>query len=240
MGEIWILTLTAISIAFVHTIIGPDHYLPFIVMSKARNWSLFKTIRVTFFCGIGHVMSSVVIGIIGIVAGIALNKLEFFEEYRGNIAAWAIILFGLGYTIYGIIKATNQHTHTHVHINEDGSYEKHKHSHSHTQSETHKHKDSGSQKANITPWILFTIFLLGPCEPLIPLLMFPAAELSVIGIVIVAGAFSIVTIATMIAIVFLAYRGISFIKTNILEKYIHALAGVMILLSGLAIVFLGL
>ncbi len=242
MSEIWILTLTAISIAFVHTVIGPDHYLPFIVMSKARNWSLFKTIRITILCGLGHVMSSIVIGIVGIAAGIAIHKIEIFEGYRGNVAAWAIILFGFGYLIYGIIKAKKKHSHTHIHINEDGTYETHKHTHYHPETTTHQHKngETATKKANITPWVLFTIFLLGPCEPLIPLLMYPAAAHSVVGTVIVASAFSLVTIATMIAIVVLAYFGFSFIKTNILEKYMHALAGAMILLSGLAIVFLGL
>ena len=59
------LTGAAAAIAFTHTITGPDHYLPFIVMSKARKWSLWKTSWITFLCGLGHVLSSVVIGEIG-------------------------------------------------------------------------------------------------------------------------------------------------------------------------------
>ncbi|MFC1674536.1 hypothetical protein ACFL1K_01385 [Candidatus Omnitrophota bacterium] len=38
--EMVILTGTALSIGFLHTLFGPDHYLPFIVMSKARQWSM--------------------------------------------------------------------------------------------------------------------------------------------------------------------------------------------------------
>ena len=38
-NEIAILTATAASIGFFHTLFGPDHYLPFIVMAKANNWS---------------------------------------------------------------------------------------------------------------------------------------------------------------------------------------------------------
>ena len=34
--DINILIVTAISIGFIHTIIGPDHYLPFIVMGKSK------------------------------------------------------------------------------------------------------------------------------------------------------------------------------------------------------------
>lgn len=64
-NEIWILIVTAATLGFVHTILGPDHYLPFIVMSKARNWTTFRTVMITVLCGLGHVASSVVVGAIG-------------------------------------------------------------------------------------------------------------------------------------------------------------------------------
>ena len=34
--SIALLSVTAISIGFFHTILGPDHYLPFIVLSEAK------------------------------------------------------------------------------------------------------------------------------------------------------------------------------------------------------------
>ena len=60
-NSIAILSVTAITLGFVHTILGPDHYLPFIVLSEARKWSLRKTMLITFLCGLGHVLSSVVL-----------------------------------------------------------------------------------------------------------------------------------------------------------------------------------
>ncbi|MDB4582328.1 hypothetical protein N9164_04185 [Draconibacterium sp.] len=62
-----ILILTAASLGFVHTVLGPDHYIPFIALSKARNWSLPKTLGVTALCGIGHVLGSIAIGLIGVL-----------------------------------------------------------------------------------------------------------------------------------------------------------------------------
>ena len=97
--DIYILSLTAASIGFIHTLIGPDHYLPFIMMAKAGKWSKNKTIWVTILCGIGHVLSSVVLGIVGIAAGIALDRLELIEGTRGEIAGWALISFGFLYMI---------------------------------------------------------------------------------------------------------------------------------------------
>ena len=96
------------------------------------------------------------------------------------------------------------------------------------------------KKANITPWVLFTIFVFGPCEPLIPLVMYPAARHSTAGVALVAGAFGAVTILTMLIIIAAASYGASFIKLGKLERYSHALAGLVILISGLAVQFLGL
>ena len=73
--ELVILIISAASIAFVHTLLGPDHYVPFIAMAKARSWSLPKTLRVVLLCGSGHLVGSVALGILGIVAGTELTRL---------------------------------------------------------------------------------------------------------------------------------------------------------------------
>ena len=88
-----VLTGAALAIGVVHTLIGPDHYLPFVMMARAQKWALPKTLAVTVVCGLGHVLSSVVLGVVGIAAGVALNRLEAFEGSRGALAAWALIAF---------------------------------------------------------------------------------------------------------------------------------------------------
>ena len=92
----------------------------------------------------------------------------------------------------------------------------------------------------MTPWVLFTIFVLGPCEPLIPILMYPAARSSVPGMLLVTLTFAAVTLATMAAVVALLSRGYHALSLGKLERYSHAIAGLTIALSGLAIQFLGL
>jgi sulfite exporter TauE/SafE len=88
--------------------------------------------------------------------------------------------------------------------------------------------------------VLFTIFVFGPCEPLIPVLMYPAATGSLWGVALVTIIFGSVTIATMLAVVLVASRGVSLVPMGRMERYSHALAGAAIALSGMAIVFLGL
>jgi nickel/cobalt exporter len=234
-GSTILLAGTAVTIGFIHTLVGPDHYLPFIVMGEARKWSIRKTMFITFLCGIGHVLSSVLLGFIGIAAGISLSKLEFLESFRGNIAAWLLIAFGLVYMLISLRSLYRKKKHIHEHHHTDGT--DHEHEHGHFSGHSHIHLED---KKNLTPWILFLIFILGPCEPLIPIVMYPAAENNISGVVIVSLLFSAVTIATMMSVV-LAFRlGLSRINLNPLERYVNVIAGATILVSGVAIQFLGL
>lgn len=240
-NEIILLSASAATIGFIHTLFGPDHYLPFIIMSRARNWSIWKTSLLTVVCGLGHVGSSIAIGMIGIAFGIGVSKLEHFEGIRGNIAAWAFIIFGFGYLIWGLWKAYKNAPHQHIHAHGEFIHE-HEHNHNiQTQHKVGQHSHiHKNKKTNITPWILFTIFVLGPCEPLIPLFIYPAAQHNTSGVIIVSAVFSAVTIVTMLTLVLVFSTGLKMLPFGKLERYTHAIAGATIFLSGCAIVFLGL
>ncbi len=234
--ELMALYITAASIGFIHTIFGPNHYLPFIVMGRARKWSFAKTSLITFLCGLGHILSSVILGIVGIIFGIAVMKLEAFEAVRGNLAGWVLLSFGFAYFIWGLHRALRNRPHRHLHIH--GDLSDHAHMHAHTGEHAHVHERQA--ETNITPWILFTIFVLGPCEPLIPILMYPAAKQSITGLVWVTAIFGATTILTMLGIVMIASLGINFVPLGRLQRYSHALAGAAIFLCGAAIQFVGL
>lgn len=234
-NEIIILAATAASIGFIHTISGPDHYLPFIVLAKARRWSALKTAVITFLCGIGHILSSIILGFIGIFLGVAVFKLEAIESSRGEWAAWLLIIFGFTYFIWGLHRAIRwrPHAHPHPHLEENS----HSHSHSHVLGHSHVHY---RQEVSLTPWVLFIIFVFGPCEPLIPLIIYPAARHNIIAVAVVSSIFGLTTILTMLCIVLSAYFGLSRLPVRNLERYSHALAGLAIFLCGGAIKFLGL
>jgi nickel/cobalt transporter (NicO) family protein len=234
--ELGILLITAVSIGFFHTLFGPDHYVPFIVMSKARKWSTIKTTWITILCGIGHVGSSIILGFVGIAFGIAVAHLESVESIRGNIAGWILIAFGLIYSIWGIRHAYRNRPHTHWHPHSDGNV----HAHIHVHSIEHTHVHEKAESRNMTPWILFTIFVFGPCEPLIPILMYPAAQGHILNVVLVSIVFGIVTIGTMLTVVLGSIAGLRFLPTGQFERFTHALAGVSILFCGIAVQFLGL
>jgi nickel/cobalt exporter len=226
---------TAAFIGFVHTLTGPDHYIPFIAMSKAGRWSLARTTTITLLCGLGHVLSSVVLGLVGSAASLSLSRLEWFEGVRGDLAAWLLLAFGLAYMVWGIRRAIRNRPHTHLHVHADGST--HRHAHTHHDEHAHPHGASDTPVANtMTPWILFTVFVFGPCEPLIPLLMYPALQQSLASMALVAGVFALFTIGTMLTVVLAAYWGLLHLSNPRLQRYSHALAGLALAACGGAMV----
>jgi ABC-type nickel/cobalt efflux system permease component RcnA len=233
--ELSVLLASTAGIAVLHTLAGPDHYLPFIVMGRARKWSAARTMFWTVLCGLGHVGSSVLFALLGVVFGLGLERVQFLEEIRGNLAAWVMIAFGAVYCAWGLKKAFRAQRHAHAHTHGGGD---HAHDHSHGGAHAHPHGETAGFR--LTPWILFTIFVFGPCEPMIPLVMYPATQGSWIDVWAVVGTFSVLTIGSMLLVVLFAREGVRHITSPRVERFSHAVAGGTILCAGCAMQFLGL
>jgi nickel/cobalt transporter (NicO) family protein len=237
-----ILLVSAVTIGLVHTVIGPDHYLPFIVLGRAEGWPMRKTMFWTLVCGVGHVGSSVVLGLLGVALGWALTNMQRFEALRGAFAAYSLIGFGFIYFIWGLWRGRR---HSHVHVHADGSLHAHPHPHDAALVDERRHNaaphDDPAHVARHrrTLWVLFTICVLGPCEPLIPLLMAPASRHDAHGVAAVAALFGATTIGMMMILVALGTYGVRLVRLQSLERYAHALAGFAIFVSGLLIQLLG-
>lgn len=226
-----LLTLAA-AIGVGHTLAGPDHYVPFIAMARVGCWSMPRTALITALCGVGHVLGSIVLGLLGAGFGWAVGGLEAFEGRRGDVAGWLLLGFGLAYLVWGVWRAIRNRPHAHLHVHEDGTL--HTHEHGHHGAHAHVHTAGAGPRA-MTPWILFTIFVFGPCEPLIPMLMYPAARHSWWGLALVTVAFALATIGTMLVVVLAGYFGTSRLRLPSLERYSHVAAGVALTACGLAV-----
>ncbi len=261
---------TAATVGVIHTLLGPDHYVPFIAMSRAGRWSVRKTMGVTLICGLAHVLSSVVLGIAGIAAGSALGLLSKIETARGEIAGWLLLGFGLAYTIWGLRRAIRNQPHTHVHAHADGTV--HSHVHVHGDEHAHVHVQSprnaaahvnqpahavaahvgepacataahlgepadaaDSPRSALTGWALFTIFIFGPCEPLIPLMLAPAAVGRWWVVALVSAMFSAATLGVMTGLVYAGIRGARRWSAPGLERFAHAGAGLALTACGLTV-----
>jgi ABC-type nickel/cobalt efflux system permease component RcnA len=158
--------------------------------------------------------------------------------------------------VWGVRRAWRGQGHSHLHAHADGTLHLHHHSHQadhlHPHSPGEGHVDTRNQgagqahpspepeAASLTPWVLFVIFLLGPCEALIPLLMFPAATDSFGVLLLVTATFGVATVGTMLGIVLAGLEGVQRLPVGGLERWSHTLAGFIILLCGVAIRFLGI
>lgn len=211
LSALW---LTALLTAVIHTIMGPDHYLPFIAIGKSRGYSLKKTLLWTFICGIGHIASALLIALVFIYFSQWLSRENFIwlEDNRSNIAAYTLIGLGAAYLLWAL-----RHRWCHKHHHD------------------HRHLPEIDGKQSISVWVLFIIFVLGPCEALLPIL----TAASVFGSAAVVSStviFSVATIGTMMLAVALGILGINALRFKRLEAYAHEIAGGTIMACGVAII----
>lgn len=232
------LGIGAVSVGVVHTLMGPDHYLPFVALSKCRKWSLAKTVLITFFCGLAHTLSSVLIGCVGMFIGVSTGVLEKIEGGRGDLVKWILLAFALAYVIYGLKRGL---TWNKVHRHADGTVHSHgggAAAHSHGLF-GHSHSRDVSNDANF--WIIFLIFAFGPCEALIPMVVEPASRGDWWGVLFISVVFSAATIATMLVMVCSLLLGISGFKVSgdFFPRWGSAITG-LVICSCAALMFWGL
>lgn len=208
------LILLAASTGIIHTLMGPDHYLPFIALAKARSWSRKTTLWVTSLCGLGHILSSVVIGYLALGLRVSLGSLHIIDSYRSDLAAWALIALGAAYFVWGLKRLYRRN---------EGSYD---------------FSDGG--KFNPILWALFIIFVVGPCEPLFFLMTYPSLVQDPSAVLLLVGVFGVTTVMTMLAVVMAASFGLGFLRGGRVAKFAPAISGIVIMLCGAGIKFLGL
>jgi nickel/cobalt transporter (NicO) family protein len=235
---------SALAIGVFHTLLGPDHYLPFVALSKARAWSRRRTLLVTAGFGLAHTLGTVLLGAAGLALGLQLGWLESIEALRGDLAALGLLGIGLAYTGWAVWRLlrhrhTRHHTPTYTHIHEGAP------GHSHEAGSTgalhvhgfhrHPHAHRHDLPAPVLSWGLFLVFVFGPCEALIPLLMYPAAHHDALGVAMVTLVFVLATVGTMLTAVSLALWGLNRLKVESLTPYADVLAGATLTICGGAI-----
>ena len=224
------LASAAVITGVVHTVAGPDHYLPFIAISKSRNYGYFKTILWTVVCGIGHVGSAILLALGFLLFAELLTeaRLGWIESWRGDIAAYAMIGMGAALLLHSLHRRLKNRPHTHRHIHADGTVE----THTHAPTELHDNE-------KLSYWVVFIIFVLGPCEALLPLLT-ASAVLGTVSVIMISLLFSLATIATMTGLVLAGRFGLNILRFPWLERFAPEIAGGTVMACGLAIVCLGL
>jgi len=211
------LVSTTIATAVVHTLI-PDHWLPFVLVSRAGRWTLRRTVVLTAASALLHVIVSIALGLVLVVAGLGAGKaVEGLAERLEAASGWLLVAFGLAYMTWFLARGG------HVH-----SFGIHPH---HTPQEPPP--DPGDvRRGHLTGVTLALIVGFNPCILVLPC-VYGAAQISPLTLIAVAVAFGCSTIATMVGVTLVGLRGTSRLTSPFLTRYGEAFSGGLIALTGL-------
>jgi hypothetical protein len=237
--------IAAAALGFLHTILGPDHYVPFVAMAKSQGWSWRRTARISFLSGLGHVGSSALVGGILVAGGMAADqwagsRWEAWHESRASVAVWILLGLGAALTLAGLVQALRRRRHVHVHRHPGGVLHVHEHDHGHSEDhgETHAHAHALPGR-RLLPWILFALFIFGPCESLVPLMLAAGALTGGWGTFAVTLVFSAVTVLTILGTVGLLMVGLARMPLAFLQRWTLALSGLSLVACGAGMQWLG-
>jgi ABC-type nickel/cobalt efflux system permease component RcnA len=118
------------SVGVLHTIV-PDHWVPITLIARQRGWSKAETARAAFQAGTGHVLSTLLIGLVVWFAGVAVAaRFGHLVEMASSIA---LIAFGgwIAISAWRELRTSGGHGHSH--------------SHGFGHSEVHRHHDDQNQ-----------------------------------------------------------------------------------------------
>ncbi|MFC2050528.1 hypothetical protein ACFLTN_05080 [Chloroflexota bacterium] len=259
--ELWMLMSLALTVGVLHSL-NPDHWLPFVMLGRSRNWTSQRTLGLAGLAGTAHVGTSIIIGLIGIALGAVLA--ERFATVIEYITGALLILFGFSFA-YLSWKRRGHHHHgipfiarlfgksvdeaekwMHTHRTENGSVFQHSHKyereaeHTHEHSHDHEHNQfDGKMNNTRAGYGLVAIIGLTPCVALLPI-VFAATASGTSSVVAVMIIFLAATLATIMLTTTLALKGLQLVKLEFFEKHGEVITGLVIALMGILIVSLGL
>jgi ABC-type nickel/cobalt efflux system permease component RcnA len=212
-------------VGVLHTIV-PDHWVPITLIARQRGWSRAETARAAFQAGVGHVLSTLAIGLVVWLAGVV------FAARFGNIvdmaASLALIAFG-GWIMVSALRSLrgegghgHDHSHDHAHSHDHGHGHEHGHSH-----DTARRQGTSSRTA------LLLILGSSPMVEGIPA-FFAAGKYGIGLIVLMAIVFAISTIATYVLLCLSSAAGLQRVSLGPFEHYGEALSGALIAIIGAA------
>jgi putative Mn2+ efflux pump MntP len=216
-----LLALAMLSVGVLHTAV-PDHWAPIAVIARHRQWSAWRTARVAGIAGLGHSVSTWLIGIVfWIVGATVASRFGVYADYATSLG---LIAFGLWMAIGAWLELRGRAGHAHAHENERGQERDPHHHHG----EPIPLTDRISQRT--------AILLIAGSSPSIEALpvFFGAARFGAAFVLVVALIFAFSTIATYVALSVAAHRGLAVVRLGRFERYGEVLSGIVVAVLGVA------
>jgi hypothetical protein len=220
------------SVAFFHAAI-PTHWLPFVLVARARNWTRMKTLAVTALAGMGHVALTSLLGLGIAWFGFQLEeKVESFPWVAGGLLlVFACYYFWRQATGRGICHhpTPGSHHHASEHCGDE-------HEHSHWQEEL---KDSPLVSDKAGEWAaitgLFVMLTLSPCEAFLGIYL-SGVQFGWKGFFVLSAILAVATLAGMTLFTWLALIGFEHFRLKRFEHFEAGLLGVVFAVLGVLII----
>jgi hypothetical protein len=192
-----------LAVGILHTMV-PDHWVPIAVLARTHGWSTARTARTALLAGVGHTVSTLVLGAIVWIAGVAVA--QRFGHAVSTISSLALIAFGAWIAIASVRELR-----------------------AHDTGHAHAHPDSGTSRSTA----LLLILGSSPMVEGLPA-FFAAGRFGVGLIALMSIVFAIATIATYVVLCVTSARGLERARLGRFERYGEVLSGAIIVAVGLA------
>jgi len=235
-STVYMLLSTAGATALFHTLI-PDHWLPFVLVGKARRWSVGTTALVSGLSALIHVALSVALGLATLAIGLA--AVEVIGESLERAGGALLVLFGVTYAVWSWRKGGHFHPggrllHAHEHDEpcrgEEGDRNP-EHLHYHADGELIGGKLGWSGIG------LAVIIGVNPCVLMLPI-MLASANKGTLAFWSVVAAYVVPTVLLMVGLSVIGVAGSRKIPVPGAARYMELASGLLIALLGAAFLIL--
>lgn len=201
-----ILAGSAALVGFLHSL-APGHWLPVVLVAKARRWSVQTVLLGAAVAASGHIIISNLLGAIAITIGVHL--FTGFEEEVERYGSLILVIFGLIYAIYAYFRHHSCHGHTH---------------------------HGPHPKKGKAPFAFLFSLGFSPCIAVLPVFATASAKGATATLLAMIG-FSLGVLLSLGSATVLATQGLAKLDHPILEHYGDVLTGIGIVLMGVVLFF---
>ena len=182
----------------------PNHWLPLIAVGHAQKWKTRKVLSGMLIIGSAHVFSTILIGII--IGWFGYKITEHYEWVTRIVAPMVLITLGLIYMIIHFLGKNHHHSHA-------------------------GNLSSKSSDTSILLSLAIAMFF-SPCVEL-EAYYFSASASGWSAIALVSVIYFVVTVSTMMTLVYFSWKGIKRLNMHWLEHNNKLIIGAVLILIGI-------
>lgn len=220
---------TGFTVAFFHAAI-PTHWLPFVLVARARKWSRAKALGVSVFAGLGHVALTSLLGLA--IAWFGFQMDEHFGHTFTQVAGWVLLAVAAFYFWRQFRGHGLMHHHTPGGHHEPSAHCGHEEKNSHLEAEL---EGSSVVAPGNGDWAaisgLFVMLTLSPCEGFLPVYL-SGVQFGWQGFFVLSGILAAGTLGGMLLFTWLTLVGLEKVELKRIERWEAGLLGVVFTVLG--------